>query len=275
MNAIKNLNNTTLEASSRPINVKFADNKKLSHGTVDVGYSGVQISSNANGSPLSLEYWADQEHYYQSGQLNRSQQMMHVPYMSYGSPPSSPHSQQQAYIYYAPAMQIQPQYGNHGAQSSTYGMDVPPFVKSFEEGASSRAVSKVENKDIYYSPLFPPNQTSVPMQSLDNVTLLPFTATQQPVVDRPREGPIGANLFIYHLPRDLTDADLATLFAAFGHVVSAKVFVDKKNGDSKGFGFVSYDSASSAIDAITAMNGFQIGSKRLKVQHKRTSDPLY
>ena len=49
-------------------------------------------------------------------------------------------------------------------------------------------------------------------------------------------GPVGANLFIYHLPRDLTDADLATLFAAFGNVISAKVFVDKKTAESKGFG---------------------------------------
>jgi CUG-BP- and ETR3-like factor len=53
---------------------------------------------------------------------------------------------------------------------------------------------------------------------------------------RPPEGPAGANLFIYHLPRDLTDADLATLFAAFGSVISAKVFVDKKTAESKGFG---------------------------------------
>jgi len=86
---------------------------------------------------------------------------------------------------------------------------------------------------------------------------------------RPAEGPPGANLFIYHLPHDLTDADLATAFAPFGHVVSAKVYVDRITGESKGFGFVSYDCQDSAELAINQMNGFQIGSKRLKVQHKR------
>ena len=35
-------------------------------------------------------------------------------------------------------------------------------------------------------------------------------------------------------------------------------------------GFVSYDNVNSAEAAIGAMSGFQIGSKRLKVQHKRT-----
>lgn len=34
-------------------------------------------------------------------------------------------------------------------------------------------------------------------------------------------------------------------------------------------GFVSYDRLESANSAIDSMNGFQIGSKRLKVQHKR------
>lgn len=86
---------------------------------------------------------------------------------------------------------------------------------------------------------------------------------------KPREGPAGANLFIYHLPHDLTDADLATAFNPFGNVISAKVFVDKNTGESKGFGFVSYDSIIAAEQAIDHMNGFQIGNKRLKVQHKR------
>lgn len=34
-------------------------------------------------------------------------------------------------------------------------------------------------------------------------------------------------------------------------------------------GFVSYESVISADAAIEQMNGFQIGNKRLKVQHKR------
>ena len=56
---------------------------------------------------------------------------------------------------------------------------------------------------------------------------------------RPREGPAGANLFVYHLPHDLTDADLATAFNPFGNVISAKVYVDKYTGESKGFGTLS------------------------------------
>lgn len=59
---------------------------------------------------------------------------------------------------------------------------------------------------------------------------------QNHISPRPREGPAGANLFVYHLPHDLTDADLATAFNPFGNVVSAKVYVDKYTGESKGFG---------------------------------------
>ncbi|XP_064595630.1 CUGBP Elav-like family member 2 isoform X12 [Liolophura sinensis] len=82
-------------------------------------------------------------------------------------------------------------------------------------------------------------------------------------------GPEGANLFIYHLPQEFSDQDLMQTFAPFGSVVSAKVYVDKQTNLSKCFGFVSYDNPVSAQAAIQAMNGFQIGMKRLKVQLKR------
>ncbi len=37
-------------------------------------------------------------------------------------------------------------------------------------------------------------------------------------------------------------------------------------------GFVSYENPVSAVAAIQAMNGFQVGAKRLKVQLKRSKD---
>jgi len=130
-----------------------------------------------------------------------------------------------------------------------------------------------------HHPQLPTHPYMYPHHLMGAVPAYPFpTPNRQPEMrapnPRPREGPAGANLFVYHLPHDLTDADLATAFNPFGNVISAKVYVDRNTGESKGFGFVSYDSVIAAESAIEQMNGFQIGNKRLKVQHKRVNNTM-
>mmetsp|Transcript_51368 Transcript_51368/g.123996 ORF Transcript_51368/g.123996 Transcript_51368/m.123996 type:complete len:616 (-) Transcript_51368:427-2274(-) len=91
------------------------------------------------------------------------------------------------------------------------------------------------------------------------------------------KGPDGANLFIFHIPNHFTNVDMYQLFVPYGNLLSVRIMVEKDTGRSRGFGFVSYDSPDSAALAIKELNGFAIGNKRLKVQHKqiRQNDPYF
>lgn len=92
----------------------------------------------------------------------------------------------------------------------------------------------------------------------DNIS--PFTATfpnpGPPIQTTPfNKGPEGANLFVFHIPNDMTNQTMYEMFAPFGNLLSVRIMVEKDTGRSRGFGFVSYDSPESAAAAIKALNG--------------------
>jgi hypothetical protein len=83
-------------------------------------------------------------------------------------------------------------------------------------------------------------------------------------------GPLGANIFCFHVPITWTDADFNAHFSPFGQIISAKIHVDPVTKASKGFGFVSYASTAAATLAIKGMNGFDTKhGKFLKVTIKK------
>lgn len=87
--------------------------------------------------------------------------------------------------------------------------------------------------------------------------------------DPNREGPAGANLFIYNIPKNYGDIHLYRAFERYGTILSAKVFIDKASGTTRGFGFVSYAAPDCAQLAIREMNGKILDGRKIKVEVKR------
>ncbi|KAF5185261.1 Polyadenylate-binding protein [Thalictrum thalictroides] len=72
------------------------------------------------------------------------------------------------------------------------------------------------------------------------------------------------NLYMKNLDQDVTEEMLREKFLEFGTITDLVVSKDD-NGDSRGFGFVNFDSPDNAKRALQAMNGTQLGSKVLYV----------
>jgi len=74
------------------------------------------------------------------------------------------------------------------------------------------------------------------------------------------------NIFIANLDWEITSEDLQATFSAFGAVHLAHVVFDAKTKQSKGFGYVEMESAEEAINAIQALNGFEVNGRKLDVK---------
>ena len=76
-------------------------------------------------------------------------------------------------------------------------------------------------------------------------------------------------LYVGNLSYGTTDADLETMFGAFGTVQSAQVIMDRDTGRSKGFGFVEMNSNEEAQAAINGLHDKESDGRRLTVNEAR------
>jgi polyadenylate-binding protein len=74
------------------------------------------------------------------------------------------------------------------------------------------------------------------------------------------------NIFIKNLDESIDNKALHDTFAAFGNVLSCKVATDE-HGRSKGYGFVHYETAEAAENAIKSVNGMLLNDKKVYVGH--------
>jgi cold-inducible RNA-binding protein len=77
---------------------------------------------------------------------------------------------------------------------------------------------------------------------------------------------MGNRLFVGNLSYNTNEDELKATFGKFGHVVQAKIIVDRETGSSRGFGFVEYNTDAEASGAIEELNGSLMAGRALAVK---------
>ncbi|KAL3841082.1 hypothetical protein ACJIZ3_025673 [Penstemon smallii] len=84
---------------------------------------------------------------------------------------------------------------------------------------------------------------------------------------------VGANLFIGNLDPDVDEKLLYDTFSALGVIVTnPKIMRDPETGNSRGFGFISYDSFEASDAAIETMNGQYLCNRQITVSYAYKKD---
>ncbi len=77
------------------------------------------------------------------------------------------------------------------------------------------------------------------------------------------------SLFVGNMNFQTTESDLRELFAPFGQVTRIHMAMDRETGRARGFAFVEMPNDAEATQAMTALDGKEVGGRNLKVNEAR------
>ena len=72
-------------------------------------------------------------------------------------------------------------------------------------------------------------------------------------------------VYVGNLSKDTTQEELNTLFTQAGDVTSVDIVLNRKRGESRGFGFVTMSAQSEADKAVSMFNSYSLDNHQLKV----------
>jgi cold-inducible RNA-binding protein len=77
------------------------------------------------------------------------------------------------------------------------------------------------------------------------------------------------NIFVGNLDFGATEDTIRSLFQPYGAVERVSIVTDRDTGRSRGFAFVEMSNANEADQAISALNGANLGGRALNVNEAR------
>ena len=76
---------------------------------------------------------------------------------------------------------------------------------------------------------------------------------------------MGKKIYVGNLPFSSTEDDLREVFGRYGGVSSVSVITDRETGRPRGFAFVEMEESNDAANAISSLDGTDLGGRTIRV----------
>jgi len=73
-----------------------------------------------------------------------------------------------------------------------------------------------------------------------------------------------SKIYVGNLPYSATEQELTDLFGKFGQIKQVSLIIDKETGRSKGFAFITFETAESAQSSL-ALDNTELNGRKLRV----------